>query len=194
MLTNKFSSYLNHKFSRKGYKRIKRKKYNKNHKIKLFHVNKKFISISCLLLIFLTFLFLLYIDFKIRNNLNEISFSDNLINKIFFNKSNFFQINNIPLNHYLIYTDHSNYNDKYYNLCFNLTYLYDSYSYKFNIVEIKYSFAFYDEKNNSIIPSDLAFFYNLHILCQIEDLKTNAIIYSMANVYENKNFYCINYE
>jgi hypothetical protein len=33
----------------------------------------------------------------------------------------------------------------------------------------------------------------LHILCQTEIIKTGETIYSIANIHENKNFYCTEY-
>ena len=79
------------------------------------------------------------------------------------------------------------------NINYNITNLEYSFSFKYNLIKIKYDIIFYDENRALIKPSDLSLYYNLHILCQIEIIKTGEIIYSIANIYENKNFYCTEY-
>ena len=106
-----------------------------------------------------------------------------LINLYFFNKSNnsnndseliIFRNKNIPNNIFI------NYN--------NLTY---TFSYKYNIVEIKYYIKLIDEKKKLLKPSDLSLFHKIHVLCHIQ--KDNSFtVDSLANIYENK-YYCIEY-
>ena len=79
------------------------------------------------------------------------------------------------------------------NINYNITNLEYSFSFKYNLIKIKYDIIFYDENRALIKPSDLSLYYNLHILCQIEIIKTGEIIYSIGNIYENKNFYCTEY-
>ena len=77
-----------------------------------------------------------------------------------------------------------------YNL--NLTYLDYSFSLKYKAAEIKYCINFYDKYNNSIIPSKLLL-YNFHVICYMKNIIKNYIIESLANIYANKYFCCIEY-
>ena len=78
------------------------------------------------------------------------------------------------------------------NLRLKKTQLEYSYSLEYNISEVKYYFNFYDEFNNSIIPSKLLF-YNGHVICHMTNEENNNIYDSWANIYEDKYFYCIEY-
>jgi hypothetical protein len=64
-----------------------------------------------------------------------------------------------------------------------------SFSFKNNITEIKYQFNFYDN-NNLIVPSNLTLLYDLHIICNMKDKNDIINFISLANIYENKYFYC----
>ena len=75
---------------------------------------------------------------------------------------------------------------------FSITHFKYSFSFKFQKMKIEYNFIFYDEYNNIILPSDLALYNDLHILCNIE-LKDNIIIDSLSNIYKNKFFNCIEF-
>ena len=81
--------------------------------------------------------------------------------------------------------------DNHLNISFNITSLYYSYSYKYNIVELEYQFAFFDENKNLIIPSDLAYYYNSHIFCILKN--KNTYLQSISNIHQDKYFKCIEY-
>ena len=50
----------------------------------------------------------------------------------------------------------SNVVDSYLYIYFNVSFVNYHFSYKFNKVEVEYSFLFFDKENNIIIPSDLS--------------------------------------
>ena len=60
------------------------------------------------------------------------------------------------------------------------------------MIKIEYNIGFYDKYNNLILPSDLTLKYNLHIICSVEIDLGNSIN-SLANIYENKYFKCIEF-
>ena len=79
------------------------------------------------------------------------------------------------------------------NLLINISSINYSFSYLFNMVKIEYSFSFYEENNNLIVPSDLTYYYSLHIFCQAFDITNNITIKTIANVLKNKYYSCIEY-
>ena len=79
-------------------------------------------------------------------------------------------------------------------IIFNITSIIYSFSFKFNITKVEYNILFYDEKHNLIIPSDLALYHQLHIFCIITETDKNITIISLANIYNNKYFNCIEFE
>ena len=68
-----------------------------------------------------------------------------------------------------------------------------SFSFKYNITKFEYKIELYDFNHNLIIPSDLALDYNLHVLCNIVELNNNISISSLAGIYNNKCFNCIEF-
>lgn len=79
------------------------------------------------------------------------------------------------------------------NLTLKITYLDYSYSLKYKIAEVKYCINFNDEYNNSIVPTKL-FLYNIHVICHMKYIKNYYNTHnfeSIANIYENKYFCCI---
>jgi CDP-glycerol glycerophosphotransferase (TagB/SpsB family) len=76
---------------------------------------------------------------------------------------------------------------------FNYKNLLFSFSYKFNITEIKYNIYFYDKNNNIIKPSDLTLFYNLHIICHMNYENNLISVDSLANIIDSKKFQCVEY-
>ena len=76
------------------------------------------------------------------------------------------------------------------NFTFNLTNIKYSTEVKNNIVKVEYFIGFYDINKILISPSDLTLYFEYHVLCYNINLKTNIFITSLANIYENKNFYC----
>ena len=68
-----------------------------------------------------------------------------------------------------------------------------SFSFKFKIAKLEYNLEFYDKKNNSITPSNLTLYHNLHIFCIVKDFKNNISIFSIPTIDKNKSFKCIEY-
>jgi len=68
-----------------------------------------------------------------------------------------------------------------------------SFSKKFGLIEIKYSLNLYNKDFHIIKPTDLSLLYNMGIFCNLYIFETNENIYSIANIHENRCFYCIEY-
>jgi CDP-glycerol glycerophosphotransferase (TagB/SpsB family) len=79
------------------------------------------------------------------------------------------------------------------SIYYNITNLEYFFSFKYNIIKIKYDIIFYDENITLIKPSDLSLYYELHALCHIKQIITGEMIDSIAGIRDNKNFYCIEY-
>ena len=78
------------------------------------------------------------------------------------------------------------------DLTLKISYLDYSYSLKYNITEVKYCINFYDEYNNPIAPTTLSL-YNFHVICHMKSIVNNINFESIANIYQNKYFFCIEY-
>ena len=107
------------------------------------------------------------------------------------NKSNF-EINND--NHIFSFSfidqDNSfNINEIYFKLS-NVSY---NLSLRFNIIQVEYFITFYYKNNSLIIPSDLSLIYDLHLICHINNIEYNLNIDSLAFIYLDKCFKCIEY-
>ena len=63
-----------------------------------------------------------------------------------------------------------------------------TYSRQYNLTKISYLIQVFDSKDNSISPSDLALYYDLHIICLININSIN--ITSLAGIEINKYFKC----
>jgi len=68
-----------------------------------------------------------------------------------------------------------------------------SFSFHFNIIKLEYNIAFFDEKQNLIIPSFLTLLYKLHIFCQTIKSNSNIGIKYIANIFQNKFYNCIEF-
>ena len=79
------------------------------------------------------------------------------------------------------------------NLSFYIFLTNYSFSLKFKIAKLEYNIGFYDTKKNSIVPSYLTRFHNLHIFCISKDKTKNISIFSIPNVEKNQYFKCIEY-
>ena len=66
-----------------------------------------------------------------------------------------------------------------------------NFSFKFNIVEIRYNINLYNEEINIIKPSDLSLLYNMHFFCLMKIVNNKTTIYSYPNIIHNKDFNCI---
>ena len=111
-----------------------------------------------------------------------------LLQSIYFAFENSIKYNNFSNTFYLgrLFLD----NEK--DLTLKISNLDYSYSLKYNITEVKYCIKFYDEYNNSIIPTTLSF-YNYHVICHMKSIINNNNFESISNIYENKYFCCIEY-
>lgn len=76
-------------------------------------------------------------------------------------------------------------------LYFEISHYETSYSLKSNIVEVIYNIIIYDEENKRVNPFGLAFYYDLHIFCNIKLLNDNIFIESFPNYHHDYNLICI---
>lgn len=91
-------------------------------------------------------------------------------------------IKNIYSNNYYLYDHFKSYENDLDH--FNLIDINYAYSFKYKIVKVEYLIGFYDKNNSIIVPSDLTLYNNLHIICYIENKKSN-ILNSLANIHRN---------
>ena len=75
-------------------------------------------------------------------------------------------------------------------ITFNVTKITYSKEIKNNIIKVEYLIDFFEKNKFLIIPSNLTLNYDYHILCYNKNIKKNTFITSLANIYENKHFYC----
>ena len=68
-----------------------------------------------------------------------------------------------------------------------------TYSFKYNIVKIRYSIGFFDKEKNLIPPNNIILYYNISVLCNIIIDYYNISIDSLANIKINKYFDCIEF-
>ena len=111
-------------------------------------------------------------------------------NEIYFiNKNNniipFF--NNFKLS---IFSYNNNNEDEIFYKLFNYSYII---SFRFNIIQVEYSILFFSQNQSLITPSDLGLLYDLHIICRINRIGTYMNIDSLASIYLNKYFHCIEF-
>ena len=66
------------------------------------------------------------------------------------------------------------------------------YSHKYNMIKIEFNIAFFDKDKNLIIPSNLALYNDLHIVCCIKK-ELDIDIFSLSNIYKNKYINCVEY-
>jgi len=116
-----------------------------------------------------------------------ISYKNQVLEEKISDKSDFFLNNNlIPFNKYYLKVESNIFGS------FNLTYLKYYYSFKYKIVKIEYNIGFYDLNDNLILPSDFLFINNLiQVICHINAKSID--IYSLANIYLNLYFNCIEF-
>ena len=100
-------------------------------------------------------------------NLNKINFSNSL-----FNYSNAFNVTNIVFE------------------LSNFSYIF---SFRFNIIQVEYYILFSYQNGSFISPSDLSLYYDLHLICHINIVDSNLTIDSLASIYLNKFFHCIEF-
>ena len=118
------------------------------------------------------FILLIIILISFKNNINITSENfNNILNKKFYFNNYFQNITNIY---------------DYFSLI-EIKYLY---SLKFRLVHVKYKIGFFDMNNNLILPSDIALYKNLHIICNIIMTNYNIEINSFPNINNNRYFEC----
>ena len=115
-----------------------------------------------------------------------IKFKNSLINKIKFEHDN--NITITKQNNYSI-SINGNMSNIYLNIE-NITYYY---SQIYKLIEIKYYFKLTDENNVLIHPSNVSLVYNLHVLCTLYIFEDNETIYSIANIFDNKFYFCVEF-
>ncbi len=121
-----------------------------------------------------------------------------LIINIFYYKDYFIVIN--KTNNNLNITNFKKFNNNFYEFNYlnkinnlkviDLRY---SYSFKYNIIKIKYNIGFFDEEENLISPNDIILYYKISLICNIIIDYYNISIDSLANIKINKYFSCIEY-
>ena len=126
---------------------------------------KKFYDLKryCQLLILIIFIIFISKTYKNQNLINDLK---NVINNHSYYKH---------FSHYFL----------------NLTYINYSFSFKFKIVKVEYRIGFYNDNDDLIHPSDLTLYNKLHIVCHYNE--SNNHIYSLANIYNNKYFKCLEF-
>ena len=112
-----------------------------------------------------------------------------LIKKCILYEKELNRITNSNDNHYIPFNKYYIYNQ----ISFNITKFNYSFSFAFDIIKIEYYIGFYDKNNNIITPSDLSLYNNFHVICHFENFKNYTKVDSLANIYENKYFYCIEF-
>ena len=130
--------------------------------------------------IILIFLLLVFIIFKFDENLQIDLFNFQYLNNV------------IPNKFYLTkYFSNLNKQEEFY---FNITSINFSIELKRNIIKAEYLIHFYDINKNLILPSDLTLYNNFHVLCYMKKKNfNNNIIISLANIYKNKYYKCIEF-
>ena len=88
------------------------------------------------------------------------------------------------------YKENISINNSLYFTISNISYIYSE---KYQLIEIKYCITLYNSNNSLIKPSDISLIYKLHILCSLYIYENDENIYSIANIYKNELFYCVEY-
>ena len=79
------------------------------------------------------------------------------------------------------------------NLYFNLSSFKYDFSFKFKILMIEYNIGFYDKDEHLLSPSDLKLYENLTVICHIEISNNTFSINSLASIYQDKYYNCIEF-
>ena len=79
------------------------------------------------------------------------------------------------------------------NTYFNITKIDYIFSAEFNVVQVEYYIGVYDKNGNLIIPSDMAFYSDIHLMCNIKVPSLNLTIDSMASIYKDKYHKCVEF-
>jgi hypothetical protein len=76
---------------------------------------------------------------------------------------------------------------------FSVTDIIYNYSKKYGLIETKYYINIYNKNFQLIKPTDLPLLYNIGLFCNFYIFENDEKIYSIANIYENKCYYCVEY-
>ena len=79
------------------------------------------------------------------------------------------------------------------NIFFSLFDVKYSFSFKFKKVKIEYFIGIYNENNQLISPSEFMLYEDIRLICHMDIIKKYININSLANIYNNKYFSCIEY-
>ena len=79
------------------------------------------------------------------------------------------------------------------NIYFKIRNFSYEFSFEYNMISIIYEIFFYNESNCLIKPSILTLKNQLHILCHMHEKNSGIMIDSIANIKENKYFYCVEF-
>ena len=120
---------------------------------------------------------------------NFISFDINL--KL--NLLNFQYINNVIFNKFALTNCFKNLN-KEEEIYFNITSINFSIETKKDIIRAEFLICFYDVNMNLILPSELTLYKKFHVLCYMKEMIFRGnITTSLANIYEDKYYKCIEF-
>ena len=108
-----------------------------------------------------------------------------IINETYINKSDKYDLKNRNDN---LNLKHINNKTK---ILYKINDLKYNFSFKFNIVEVRYNINLYNENRIIIKPSDLPLFYNFHFFCLMKNADNKTTIYSYPKIIHNKDFNCI---
>ena len=133
----------------------------------------------------------------------QISFIHKIDNSIYSIKTNYlyllqnnnnndiFDLNNMKKFFSLVNYNNNVFNEN--NIFYNLSNFSYIFNFRFNIIQVEYKILFYHKNFSIITPSDLSLYYDLHLICHINIIESNLNIDSIASIYLNKYFHCIEY-
>ena len=139
-------------------------------------INKKLFPLKFVVLCFMY----LILSVSIGKKINKVK----PISQTKYNKEFNFEENLFPFNKF-----ETGENDTYFNVT-KIDYLF---SFEFDIVKVEYYIGLYDKYDNLIIPSDFAFYSDLHLMCNLEIPSINLTIESLANIYKDKYHKCVEF-
>ena len=140
-----------------------------------------------LILIFILKAFILLFQLKII--IKNIYYKVDVYKQLYLNYKRIFM--NLIYNYDKTYK--INYQNEQEKLLIEISMINYSFSFKFHMAKISFNIAFYNQNKNLIIPSDLTLYYKLHIVCKTYDIISNTLVKSIANIYKDIHYNCIEY-
>ena len=151
--------------------------------MKAFFFSHNLIKNESFIKIFKSLILIFFINLNIfKNSRNKNIVHNNEINII-----NTFS-NSFSQNNYFLF---DNYGNK--KFFFNISFLNYIYSFKYNILKIEFYIGFYDNNNSTIFPSALTLYCNMQIFCHVIKLHNSNNIESLASIYNDTYYKCIEY-